>query len=236
MDDLRVLTARLDAMVAGADGDAPMLLCHEAVTALPVSGAAVSMTADVDHRVMVCATDGVAARLEELQFSFGEGPCVDSMAAGRPVLVADLAEVGDARWPMFAAEARRTTARALYALPLQIGAIGVGVLDLYRVEAGPLRDEELTGALLIADAVLWILLNHRSSLTPGSLDGRGWAAEGRLDTEVHQATGMIMAQSGLSAEAALARLRAFAFAHDLPLAVAARDVVSRRLRFEPLDE
>jgi AmiR/NasT family two-component response regulator len=50
---------------------------------------------------------------------------------------------------------------------------------------------------------------------------------------VHQATGMLLVQLGISAEAAFARLRAYAYAHDQRLADVAREVVGRRLRFEP---
>ncbi|MGH3795386.1 MAG: ANTAR domain-containing protein [Pseudonocardiaceae bacterium] len=233
MSDLAELAATLDAVVAGGDGGAPQRICEVCVAALPVSGAAVSMMTDADHRVMVCATDETSAHLEELQFSLGEGPCVEGFAARRPVLVPDLGEVSDARWPIFAAAARRTQARAVYVFPLQFGAIGLGVLDLYRVDPGFLGADELTGALLTADAVLWALLNHRSALSPDGRSEFGGSAVGWLDhTEVHQATGMIMAQSEVSAEDALARLRAFAFAHDRSIEEVAREVVARRLHFD----
>jgi AmiR/NasT family two-component response regulator len=49
--------------------------------------------------------------------------------------------------------------------------------------------------------------------------------------EIHQATGMVLAQLGISARDALARLRAYAFAEQRLLSDVARDVVSRRLRF-----
>jgi len=48
---------------------------------------------------------------------------------------------------------------------------------------------------------------------------------------VHQATGMILVQLGVSAEIAFARLRAYAYAHDRRLGDVAREVVERRLRF-----
>jgi AmiR/NasT family two-component response regulator len=51
--------------------------------------------------------------------------------------------------------------------------------------------------------------------------------------QVHQATGMVLVQLGASAEAAFARLRAYAYAHDRRLGDVARDVVERRLRFDP---
>ncbi|MGB0094384.1 MAG: ANTAR domain-containing protein [Solirubrobacteraceae bacterium] len=58
-----------------------------------------------------------------------------------------------------------------------------------------------------------------------SLQGAGWA-------EVHQATGMISVQLGVSMDEAFVRLRAHAFAAGRSLKAVAGDVVARRLRLE----
>ncbi|WP_214369266.1 GAF domain-containing protein [Pseudonocardia sp. H11422] len=100
----------------------------------------------------------MARDLDELQFSLGEGPCVEAFTERRPVLVADLAALTDHRWPMVAAAVSRSPVRALFVLPLQIGAITVGVLDLYRDTPGMLEPDDLAGALRAADAALWSLL------------------------------------------------------------------------------
>src|SRR5437763_51787 len=52
-------------------------------------------------------------------------------------------------------------------------------------------------------------------------------------SEVHQATGMITVQLGVTVAVALVRLRAYAYAHDRRLRDVAADVVARRLRFDP---
>ena len=49
--------------------------------------------------------------------------------------------------------------------------------------------------------------------------------------QIHQATGMVLAQLGIDATQALARLRAHAFTHQQLLLQVADDVVSRRLIF-----
>jgi hypothetical protein len=51
--------------------------------------------------------------------------------------------------------------------------------------------------------------------------------------EVHQATGMISVQLGVSLEEAFVRLRAHAFANGAALGDVAGEVVGRRLRFGP---
>ena len=49
-------------------------------------------------------------------------------------------------------------------------------------------------------------------------------------------TGMVVAQLAVPPRTAFLRLRAHAFAHDIPLKEVARDVIERRLRFDPDDE
>jgi AmiR/NasT family two-component response regulator len=66
---------------------------------------------------------------------------------------------------------------------------------------------------------------------PGDGMGLDHSVHGRA--EIHQATGMVVAQLGVSAQDALARLRAYAFAEQRLLGDVAHDVVSRRLHFIP---
>jgi hypothetical protein len=48
---------------------------------------------------------------------------------------------------------------------------------------------------------------------------------------VHQASGMVAAQLGVSVRDALVRLRAYGFGNDRSLSEVAREVVDRKLRF-----
>jgi AmiR/NasT family two-component response regulator len=49
--------------------------------------------------------------------------------------------------------------------------------------------------------------------------------------QVHQATGMVQVQAGVTTEEAFLMLRARAFSDDRPLEAIATEVVERRLRF-----
>ena len=229
-------------IVAQGGASAPGRICRACLAVLPVTRAAVTVMAGADRQEPIWASDEVAIHLDQMQFSLGEGPCVEAFTEGRPVLVPDLAELGGHRWPMFADAARRTAVRALFVLPLQAGAIVVGVLDLYRDAPGMLAPDELAAALRTADALLWALLGLRNGPTAdGSpedggddeADPHGWLVGSQLNhTAVYQATGMIMVQLALSPEAALSRLRASAFVQGRPVDEVARDVVTRRVRFD----
>ncbi|TDD33080.1 GAF domain-containing protein [Actinomadura sp. KC06] len=207
-------------------------VCAACVSAVGVSGAGLWVGDTVDRRIMAHCTDPVAERLEDLQFVLGEGPCTQAWTSGAPVLVEDLgARQWQQAWPGFAAAAVRLGAGAVFAFPLQAGAVRAGTLDLYRDETGPLEPAQLADALAFASAALTVMLALPELLVPESVlsvDGIGQDA-----SVIHRAAGMVSVQLAVDIDAAYARIRAYAFAHDLPLREVARRIEGRELRFEP---
>ncbi len=211
-------------------------ICQLCSQLLGVTGAGISMVTATGNRGVVCATDEVSARIEDLQFTLGEGVCVEAVTSGAPVMVADLHGPGSAaaeRWPAFMEGVAAAGVRAIFALPLRVGAVSVGALDLYRDVPGTLTADQLSAALTAADAAAAALLQ----LDIGSAGSFADSAEGRAayQLQVHQASGMVMIQAGVTVEEAFLLLRAHAFAIGRPVADVARDVVERRLRF-PLED
>jgi hypothetical protein len=200
-----------------------------------VDGAGVSVMVSPTVRETMHSTDVVAGNLEELQLTLGQGPCVDTFTHGGPVLAVDLNTPEFlARWPAFTPAALGSGARAVFAFPLQVGAIRLGALDLYRNRPGGLSPHELADALTFAETVGMLLLDGAAGMQPDTAE-LTWQRDDPTahEAQVHQATGMIIAQLGVPAETAFARLRAYAYAHDRALGDVARDVVQRRLRFDP---
>jgi hypothetical protein len=221
-------------IIAAREGDAPVslaVLCRAAADRLGVDGASVTAVSGTAVREPLSATDERSARLEELLFTIGEGPGAEDFMFGSPVLIPDLEPV-TGRWPGFVPAAVAAGARALFAFPLQAGAIRVGVLSLYRAAPGPLAPQQLADALVFADIALQLLLDSASGIS--GLDGYR-PLDGLSDSraEVYQAVGMISVQLGVSLEEALVRLRAHAFAASAPLDDVAGEVVGRLLRFDP---
>jgi hypothetical protein len=228
--------SRLLADVQSERASQPLRICELCVQALDMSGAGISLVTDDGNRGVVCSTDDVAARIEELQFGLGEGPCVDAVTSGSPVLVGDLlapAGVAVNRWPAFMDSADGAGIRAVFAFPLQIGAIKVGALDLYRDRPGDLGPDELTSALLAADAAAIAVLSLDTATQELFADDEGRRSSYRM--QVHQATGMVMVQAGVHIQQALLLLRARAFSSGRSLSEVATDVVERRLRFSTED-
>jgi hypothetical protein len=236
--DDQVRWAHLLADAAADHASQPRRICELCVDHLGITGAGISMVTSVGNRGVVCATDDVSARIEDLQFTLGEGPCIDAVGAGEAVLVPDLHEPDDLvieRWPGFLEGALKAGVRAVFALPLRIGAIGVGAIDFYRDSPGDLDRGQLASALTAADAaaVALLRLDSGSPLAEEFTGDPGSRSSYRL--EVHQATGMISVQAGVSIDTAFLLLRARAFAAERPIADVARDVVERRLRFPAVE-
>jgi hypothetical protein len=210
-------------------------LCDPFVELLPINGASVSMLGGVVSQATLCASDAVAARLDELQLDLGEGPCWQALGTRRPVLVPDVRGVEHPAWPVFGAAVQDCPAEAIFAFPLRVGALGLGALDLYRTDRGPLGEQDVHDAAALADTLAWVVLTRLLNDTgQGELDDRDreYSSSRR---EVHQATGMVLAQVGTTAAGAFALLRAHAFSQNRSVQEIARDVIERRLRFDALD-
>ena len=207
-------------------------LCAPFVAALPIGGASLSVLAGTAGQSTVCASDDTAARLDELQFDLGEGPCWDAMSTGLPVLSPDLEATGRKTWPLFTnavlEDAIGTDVRAIYAFPLAVGSLDIGSVDLYSSSNTPLEEEQVMDATQLASLAAWQVLRRiladqsvEDPDDPGFLNRR----------EVHQATGMVLAQLGISAVDAGLLLRAHAFSSGRSVAEVANDVIDRRLDF-----
>lgn len=204
-------------------------LCVNAVRSVAASGAGVSLIGEDGTHSAASASDPTAARVEELQFTLGEGPCLDAFRSRRPVLVPDLTDGAMGRWPVYAPAAYETGTRAVFAFPLQIGAARLGVLDVLRTRTGMLTQEETTHALTIADLAVALLLDSHAQAVPGT-DGLDGVVKDHA--VLFQAQGMVMIQLGVSLAEALVRIRAHSFAESRRLHDVAVDIVGRRLRFD----
>jgi hypothetical protein len=208
------------------------VLCDTAVDRLGATGVTVTVETSVGWPETRHATDALGARLAELQVTVGEGPCLDVWPDGGPVLVPNLdAPATQLRWPLFATLAVEAGACALFALPMSIGIIKVGVFAVHRAKAGPLEPAVLADCLAFAELAMQLLLDEQ-----WGLDGAGGHDLALHAPQVHQATGMVAGQLSVTMDEAFSRLRARAFADQRSLTALAADVVGRQLRFDLSDE
>jgi hypothetical protein len=207
-------------------------LCEVGAEVTGMSGAGIMLMSGDVPRGSLCTTDKVSAVIEDLQYTLGEGPCVDAYHQDRPVLEPDLAAPATPRWVAFSGPALDAGVRAVFGFPLQVGAVRLGALNLYRDQPGPLTDHQHADALVMADIAAQAVLVLQADTPPGKL-AVALDASADFHFVVHQAAGMVAAQLDVSVAHALIRMRAYAFGNNRPLTEVAHEVVARELRFDP---
>jgi GAF domain-containing protein len=220
------LLGRLATIVAQGAHERPLTerLCQACRQLLDADGASITVEYETPHRVTVCATDAVAARLEDVQDVVGEGPSRDAVISG-DVVVAVLDNEAEDRWPEYTTLASRVVdTGTVFAVPIRPSGSMLGVLSLYRLQPAP-SPTDVDQAQFLADMVGAVLL--RDPMSTSDDDSGPWSSR----AVVHQATGMVVAQLGLPADDALALMRAHAFAHDVSMDELAAMVVGRQYDF-----
>lgn len=221
--------------VADADTDSTRSVvdrvCAAAVMLLSLRGAGLSLMVDGELRGTAGASDPGIAVVQELQFSLGEGPCVDAWKGRTAVLEPDLAAPAVVRWAVFGEAGVKAGVRAVFAFPLALGAARIGVLVLYRDRSGELSTDELAYGLVLADVATHMVLGLQAGAPADALH-EILAKEPRHWAEIHQATGILSVQLRVPLDEAFVRLRAHAFANGCPLRAVARDTVAGRMRLE----
>jgi GAF domain-containing protein len=168
----------------------------------------------------VASSDDLALRVDEIQYSAHSGPCLDSLRDGDVVHIPDL--MREKRWPVFTSNALAHGVRSSMSVPLT-GDFGiVGALNLY----APRPDVYDEGA------------QHRATVFAATAAGavavaRRIAEQAQLTEDlrtalsnrsvIDQAMGILMAQSGLTAQTAFEVLRRASHTRNIKI----REVAAR---------
>lgn len=194
---------------------------------IPVTGASISTLGEHLGSETIAATDTLVARIDELQFDLGEGPCWDAVSSLRPVLEPDMQRHSLARWPAFSEAIQDEGVGAVFAFPMAIGTLRVGAVDLYNRTAGALNPEQVKRAAELTTVVTRYVLRRALRLAGDTVD-HGDTHSRRI---VHQAEGFVVAQLGISSEDAHLLLQGQAFAEGRRMSELAQDIVDYRFRF-----
>jgi hypothetical protein len=232
-----VIHQELLAAVDGRRGvEAADRLCEACVSLFDIDAAAISLVFD-GASTGTLGSSGPSARIyDELQFTFGEGPCLESVARQIPIVVVDLADPNECRWPAYGPAMLAHHIRGVYAIPIVVAGEYVGALDFFRARPGHLVIAEVVGAATAAELAgvpLLDLMDADLQAAAAEPDSTAWLELNTLcRAEVSQATGMLVAQLEVEPAEALIRLRAHAYATGRSATDVARDILDRRLKLE----
>jgi hypothetical protein len=178
-------------------------LTDRAVQEVP-GAAACSITVRRAGRLLTLAgSDGLPSGLDQRQYEYGSGPCVEAAETGVEQYAPDLAE--ESRWPAYTRYALGTGVRSVLAVPLAVECETGAALNYYGERPGVLgtgRDKARTFAARAGDAIdVALRIEHR----------RQSAADVRTAllsrSVIDQAIGILMARERIDARDALERLR-----------------------------
>lgn len=182
-------------------------------------------------RVMASSSERSEA-LEVLQSQNSEGPCFECYQRGEAVSSADLTADAE-RWPTFTPAALETGFRSVQAIPMRVRGDTIGALNLFRAGTGRFADDDLPLAHGMADIAAVALLQER--LVRESRDVVT-QLQGALTSRVvlEQAKGVLAERAQIGVDAAFARMRDYARAHNRRLGEVAVELIDGRLSIDTL--
>jgi hypothetical protein len=207
-------------------------LCSVAAEFTDLSGAGIALVSTGRQYTSLCTSNAVARKLMDLEFTVGEGPCVDACLSQFAIDEVDLIGSNDRRWTAYGPSATDAGAHAVFGFPVRIGAIRLGALSLYRDRPGPLSASQLSDAYLMASVIGRAVLSMQAGASRESFSSE-LEREANFDFSVHQAAGMVAVQASMTVGDALVALRAHAFATNTTLSELAIRVVIRKTSFDP---
>lgn len=158
-----------------------------------------------DHRaVTVTSSDERAARVDEVQYAHGDGPCLTSLDTGEVVSVVDLLD--DDRWGDYRGPALAHGVRSSLSLPLRSDGGVIGALNIYASQAHAFDQEDQRRAVQFAteaSRALTLALRIAERTEMSAQLQEALASRAVID----QALGIVMAQRRCTADEAFDTLR-----------------------------
>lgn len=169
-----------------------------------VSGSGIMLADDQNITRYVAASDGPGRVLESLESELGQGPCTEAFVLGHSIESTDLTT--DPHWPELAAAVAPHGVHAVLGVPVRLGGVIVGTLDVYRDHPAEWDESERTALSRISNIVGIVLGSALSAHQAHELAGQlQYALDYRVVIE--RGVGYLMARDHIDAVTAFNRLR-----------------------------
>lgn len=199
----------------------------------PIDGASVATVGGVIGTETLSATTELARRMDEIQFDLREGPCWDAVSLRTSIFESDVRRHGPERWPSLASALVRHEIGSLFAFPMTIGALSLGTVNMYAHAAVSLSAEQQHRAAMMAEVIGRRILRGALVADPDQNAPATTPFSRRL---IHQATGFVLAQIGVSAEDAMLLIRTHAFTAGMTMMEVSDRILTGRLAFSHVDD
>jgi hypothetical protein len=169
-----------------------------------VAGASVSLLSRDGERLETTnASSSTVRSADAVQYQFRQGPCVETIRTGEEVR----ASLPDGRWPEFSEQALETGLRSIWSLPLRVGTLVTGALNLYSTDDPSWMVGAATRAARGLASQAAVVLANAASLASAQMTNRHLQEALESRDLIGQAKGILMAREGVDAEGAFGILR-----------------------------
>lgn len=205
LDEVTGHLADLAEVLGGQEGLGNVLqrVVDQLVSAVPGADMVSASVLRGDTAETVAASNATVWSIDEDQYAAGDGPCLEA-ARTHQVVRTGVAEA-ERRWPEFTRSARAAGVESYLSSPLIIGEEFAGSLNLYSEQPHGFADFDVALLRLYVTAACAAIDGARRYARARDLAGQ---LEQALDSRavIDQAIGVLIAQTGISADQAFAEL------------------------------
>jgi len=172
--------------------------------------------------VTVGASDRIAQRIDDMERTAGDGPCVDAIEEETPQIETDLTTPN--QWPQLAARlVAETPVRGAMGFRILVDKRKSGALNLFSDKAG-VFDQESAGQAIVLASFASVAINAVAQGEDVATLRRGLLS----NREIGKAVGMLMMLNSIDEHAAFDVLRKYSQDLNIKLADVARSVIEHR--------
>lgn len=210
-----------------ADLSYPQRICLAGTELLDVDSMSIALVVD-GHYEPLGSADELGSRLDELQFSLGDGPTFSAKSGDDALLIEDLSHPSARnRWPLFCDAVRSYGLAGVFSFPLRIGAANLGVMTGYRTSVADLSALQFSHGLVLSSFAATEIVRSLAGDPDRITDARDPIIYDQ--SMVQFAAGMVAESLDVSIVDSLVRIRAHAFSAEMTVTEVARLIVSGRL-------
>jgi GAF domain-containing protein len=193
-----------------------------------ISGSGVMVADEQNITRYVAASNSASRALEIAESRTGQGPCTTAFVTNEAVASDDL--TADDRWPDLASDMTSSGVCAILGVPVRLGGVPVGTLNVYRDRRQEWTDRERAAVSRYAEVVGATLSASLEAHRAGELAGQlQYALDYRIIIE--RGVGYLMASEGIDALAAFNELRTAARNRRVKIGAVAEELLATgRLR------
>jgi GAF domain-containing protein len=188
-----------------------------------ISGSGIMIADEQNITRYVAASNSVSRALEVAESQTGQGPCTTAFVTNEIVASTDI--TSDDRWPDLASALTASGVHAMLGVPVRLGGVPVGTLDVYRDRPQAWSDRERTAVSRYAEVVEATLAASLQAHRAGELAGQlQYALDYRIVIE--RGVGYLMASKHIDALAAFDELRTAARNRRIKIGAVAEELLA----------